>query len=244
MALRSIVIAALATSIVAAGIGVGAAADEVKKKEASSSTGDVAAAPPVYKLPKVGKPTGRVGGGRRGASSDLPQIYALVPDHVGYTTSEQPILYWYLSERAQGQLKFELTLIDERSVDPLIDEQFPAPETPGLQSIRLAEHGVKLRPGEEYQWSVSLVPDPTDHSKDIVSSGWIERVPEPAELPAKLAAAGPDRAALIYGEEGLWYDTVAVACDQMAQHPDDERFRQQLASLLTQVGLSDAAARP
>jgi hypothetical protein len=228
----------LATSLLA----VAAMAEEAEQRS-SSSTVDVAAAPPLYQLPKVGKPTGRVGGGRRGAVADLPDIYTLVPDHVGYTMSGSPTLYWYLSERATGPVKFELTLIDEKSIDPLVDRQFAAPATPGLQRIRLADFGVTLEPGEEYQWSISVVPDAEDRSKDLVSSGWIERVPEPEGFSERLAAAGPSGAAAVYGAEGLWYDLLAVTCEKLAQHPDDAGSRAQLAGLLAQVGLPESAAR-
>lgn len=235
MVARFAVIAFVAVAVAGAGL---AGAEESKKKDDADSK-----AKSVYKLPKVGKPTGRLGGGRRGVGGDFPQVYALVPDHVGYTASKQPALYWYMSEGSTGQVKFELTLIDETSIDPVVDERFAAPERPGLQRIDLAERGVELRPGEEYQWSIALVTDPSDRSKDVVSSGWIERVPEPEGLTDKLSAAGPEGAVSVYGEEGLWYDTLAAACDQMERKADDDS-REQLAGLLTQVGLPGEAAKP
>ena len=103
-------------------LGPAAGAQEAPGAAAGS---DVAASPPIYQLPKVGKPTGRVGGGRRGTGDGLPGLYAVVPDHVGYTTSRQPVLYWYLSDRVAGNVRLELTLIDEKSVDPLLDRQVP-----------------------------------------------------------------------------------------------------------------------
>ena len=146
-----------------------AAGEDAKSEQAQASAS-------IYQLPKVGKPTGRLGGGRRGQVTDVPQVYTLVPDHVGRTTSQQPVLYWYMSDGTVGDLKFELTLIDETSVDPLIDTGVARPPAPGLQRVDLADYGMNLAIGEEYQWSVVLVTDPDDRSKDIVSSGWIERV--------------------------------------------------------------------
>ena len=35
-----------------------------------------------------------------------PEIYTLVPDHVGYSASAQPVLYWYLSEKASSDVFF------------------------------------------------------------------------------------------------------------------------------------------
>lgn len=204
----------------------------------------VAASSSVYQLPKVGKPTGRVGGGRRGIGADTPDVYVLVPDHVGTTASRQPTLFWFMSDGATGELKFELTLIDESSVDPVIDSDFPTPAKPGVQRIDLAEHGVSLSPGEEYQWSIALVTDSEERSKDVVSSGWIELLAETGDLEARVAQAGPAGAAAVYGAEGLWYDTLRAAIEQVQRSPSDAASREQLAGLLAGAGLPDEAAAP
>lgn len=210
-------------------------------QSAQEGSADVSSAPPLYQLPKVGKPTGRVGGGRRGGIASMPEVYTLVPDHVGYSTSRQPVLYWYLSEKARGDVIFELTLIDESSIEPLVDRRFSPPAGPGVQRVDLAELGVTLEPGEEYQWSISLVPDPKDRSKDVVSSGWVEVVPPPEGLAERVAAAGPGGAAAIYGEAGLWYDTLDATLSQADR--GDAKARSQLAGLLKQVGLPEEAAK-
>jgi hypothetical protein len=233
----------LLLTLLALGIGVSGSARAEEAGGPAAGAG-VAASPPIYQLPKVGKPTGRVGGGRRGSGDALPGLYAVVPDHVGYTTSRQPVLYWYLSERVNGNVHLELTLIDEKSVDPLLDRQFPAPAQPGLQAIRLADYGVSLEPGQEYQWSVSLVPDTSDRSKDVVSSGWIEVVTAPDDLDAKLAAAGENGAPEVYGAAGLWYDTLAASAARLERDPANPRYRGELDRLLAEVGLPEPISRP
>ena len=45
----------------------------------------------------------------------------------------------------------------------------------GIQAVRLAEHGVKLLPGTNYHWFVSLVLDPERRSKDFTVGAWIAR---------------------------------------------------------------------
>jgi hypothetical protein len=236
MLIRFSMVSILVAGLGSAGLALAAADDGQPDTSVASAS--------VYQLPKVGKPTGRLGGGRRGVATDAPEVYALVPDHVGYTASQQPALFWFMSEGAAGELKFELTLIDESSIDPVIDSGFAMPKTPGLQRIDLAKHGVSLAAGEEYQWSIALVTDDSDRSKDIVSSGWIERVPASSELAARVTQAGPSGAAAVYGAEGLWYDTLEAAFDQMQRSPADSDSRQQLAGMLTGVGLPDEAARP
>jgi hypothetical protein len=62
-------------------------------------------------------------------------------------------------------------------------------------------------------------------------------------MQARLAAAGPDGAASVYGAAGLWYDTLDATCERVREHPDTPAYRQQLSALLEQVGLPPDAAR-
>jgi hypothetical protein len=190
-----------------------------------------------YQLPSVGKPRRRIGGGRRGPGDPLPELWALVPDHVGLTTSAAPSLFWYISNDARGYVVFELTLIDEASVAPLVDVRVPAPARGGIQRVNLAEHGVALKPGQEYQWSLALVVDPAQRSRDLVATGWIERVPEPDDLAARLAASDPAGRANVYAGAGLWYDALGALADEEARRPGDPEPRRQRNALLGQVGL-------
>jgi hypothetical protein len=63
---------------------------------------------PVYNPPSRGAPGGRVGGGTRGGGQrDVFVLSVLAPDHSGFTTSEQPSLYWFISNSTS--LPIELT---------------------------------------------------------------------------------------------------------------------------------------
>jgi hypothetical protein len=191
----------------------------------------------LYKLPAVGKPRRRIGGGRRGAGDPLPEVFALVPDHVALTSSEQPSLFWYISDASGVDAVFELTVIHEGAIDPVVDVRLPAPAAKGVQCVDLGAHGVRLRAGEEYQWSLALVVDPEQRSRDLVATGWIERVAPPDALSAKLAAAGESGAASVYAESGLWYDALAAIWSFAERRPGDAEPQRQLDALLSQVGL-------
>jgi hypothetical protein len=185
----------------------------------------------------VGKPRRRIGGGRRGPGDPLPEIWALVPDHVGLTTSPAPSLFWYVSGGAGEDAVFELTVVDEASVEPVVEARVPAPARAGLQRVDLADHGVSLSPGREYHWSLALVVDPARRSRDLVTTGWIERIAEPADLAAKLAASDPAARAAVYAGAGLWYDALAALADEESARPDDPEPARQRNALLAQVGL-------
>jgi hypothetical protein len=223
--------------------GAGRASAAPAPSDAEAGLPAVSSRPPLYQLPKVGKPRGRIGGGRRGPIEGVAELHALAPDHVGQTTSAQPILYWYLAEPAAEGVAFEITLIDATSIDPLLDRRLARPGQTGLQRVALSELGISLEPGQEYQWSIAAVPDPEDHAKDVVASGWIERVPAPDDIEARLAAAGPGGAAAVYGAEGLWYDMLDAAFERVRANPDALAYREDLLRVLEQAGLPGEAAR-
>lgn len=194
---------------------------------------------PVYKPPLRGAPGGRVGGGSRGTENELPWLAVLAPDHVGLTTQEQPSLYWYLSKPTTYPL--EVTLIEAQAVRPLLETRINAPTQPGVQRVRLADHGLRLLPGRSYRWFVTLVIDPANRSKDIIAGGALERTSPPAPLPARLDQAGRTEAPQAYAEAGLWYDAISALSDLIDTAPKDPALREQRASLLEQVGLVEVA---
>src|SRR5262245_5663919 len=156
------------------------------ESQPKASTSTVAAVP-IYTPPLRGAPGGRVGGGTRGSGREVFVLTVLAPDHSALPISEQPSLYWHISNATS--LPIELTALDLRTTRPILETRLPAPVTPGVHRIRLADHGVRLEPGVPYRWFVTIVPDSDRRSKDILAGGAIERVEPPAGLPAKLAQA-------------------------------------------------------
>jgi hypothetical protein len=195
---------------------------------------------PVYTPPPRGAPGGRVGGSTRGIGTP-PTLSVLAPDHTGLTTQEQPSLYWYLSKPTTYPV--ELTIIDNRAIQPLLERRLSGSLQPGVQRVRLADYGVRLSLGVPYRWFVALVVDPDNRSRDIIAGGAIERIAQPTELRAKLARAGKTRAPYIYAEAGLWYDALSAISDLIDAAPNDPALRQQRASLLEQVDLQGIAER-
>jgi len=192
-----------------------------------------------YRPPLRGAPARRVGGSSRGSKTALPAVSVLAPDHVGLTVSEQPTLYWFISKPTA--VRVELTLIDSDGARPLVEAAVKG-DAPGIHRLDLAQHGVRLKPDIEYQWSVSLVPNPDERSNDTISTGVVKRIMAPPELAAKLGAAGKDAQAAVYAQQGIWYDALAGFSEMIAARPDDGRLRAQRARILEQAGLADAAA--
>lgn len=198
-------------------------------------------APPALKFRPMtmGSPSVRVTGGSRGTGDNTLLLDALVPDEVGLTTQEQPSLFWFQSKPSKAKL--ELTVLQQKNAKPLMRFHLDHADKAGIHRVRLAEHGVKLKPGMEYQWVVALVNDPENRSKDLVASGVIKRVEPSPELTAKLSKSNPNMNAAAYADSGIWYDALTSISDEIAARPQDPSLRKARAELLRQVGLKAAS---
>ena len=191
-------------------------------------------------LPQTsGEASVRVTGGSRGTGPETIALDVLAPDEIGITTQEQPSLFWFQSKPANA--RFELTLLQDNKVKPLVDVQVDRAAKAGVQRLKLADQGVKLAPGVEYQWVVALITDPDNRSKDLVASGVIKRTEPSSDLKEKIGKADSASLPGVYAEAGVWYDALSVLSDQIDAHPDDQALRQTRAELLRQVGLKTAA---
>jgi len=171
---------------------------------------------------------------------------ALAPvTRTGRTSHAQPVLYWQLSTPTPCQIDF--TLIDETSIEPLLEIPLSTPDRPvsaSVQQVRLADHGIQLSPGVRYRWFVAIILDPAARSKDTVVSGTIERV-EPSQALrdqlTQVAQAEPARVPTLYAEAGLWYDALMLLADMIQAAPQDSRLQQQRTAVLEQEGLGQLA---
>ncbi len=195
---------------------------------------------PVYKPHGAIAPRARIFGATRGRVDGEPAVLALVPDHVGYTTSRQPTLFWYLSKTTSRPIT--LTLIDTRSIKPILHVKLGQPAQSGVQMIKLKDYSLSLEEAVQYRWFVSLVVDPDSPSRDVVTGGVIEYL-DPKLVSLDEASACQDRQDKVcrYAEAGLWYDALAAASEQITAAPKDKLLRKKRASLLQQVDLNEPA---
>jgi hypothetical protein len=198
----------------------------------------------VYVPPMRGAPSVRVTGASRSTRGGVEtQVFlcALAPEHTGWTTQESPSLFWYQSEPANA--KFELTLLDgeKAKAKPLLFLTMSASEMSGIQRVRLKDHNIKLEPNVEYQWIVAIVVSNDARSCDIVSSAWIKRVGATEKLQAQLKSANQEQKAIIYANQGLWYDALETLSDEIDTKPKENGFREMRCDLLRQVGLKAAS---
>jgi hypothetical protein len=184
-----------------------------------------------------GLPGGRVGGGTRGDETTF-SLSVLAPNHTGLTLQDQPVLYWYLSQRVSSPLEFALT---DDGIKPLIETRLIPPFEPGIHGLKLEDYGGKLVPGKRYRWFVALVVDADRRSRDILAGGTIERVESIEGLAPSIAQASPSQIPFIYAEAGLWYDAIEAISNLIQASPNNSTLRKQRASLLEQSGLAEIA---
>jgi Domain of Unknown Function (DUF928) len=195
---------------------------------------------PIYTPPKKFTPRARVGGALRGTDGNDPEIVALVPDHVGLTVKQKPVLNWFLSKLTSYPLRF--TLIDSRIVKPVFEGPLPTPQQEGIQALDLKTLGLALEPEVQYRWYVSAIRNPDSPSQDIVAGGVIERCEFSTclvEMEVNLAC--DQQSVRQNAVRGFWYDAMACLCELIEAHPSDQLLRRQRAALLKQIGLHGVA---
>ena len=218
----------------ATGAGSGAA---VKQQQ------PVAASAPTYVPPRRGAPetARRVGGATRGwGEVQLPMVAVLAPEHTGLTIKSQPSLFWYMSDPTP--ILVEVTLIEEGAVKAAAELTIRNTNRSGIFRLDLTQHGVTLKPGVEYEWSVAMILDPEERSRDIIAQGFLERVEPPAAFAAQLATASKQELQYLYADGGFWYDAMEAVSDLIETDPANQAFRAQRSALLEQVRLPEVAA--
>ncbi len=188
-----------------------------------------------YIPPFRGAPTRRIGGGTRAPGVPNASLVVFASEATGLTIHAQPSLYWFLSKKTDRPIEFTLT--DPRAIQPVIRTILGGSHVADVHELSLAEHGVELKPGVQYEWAVALVNDPRRRSRDVVSSGTISRIVLAANMNNLIERLPETARAGFYARNGLWYDAIAAVSRAIASHPDDRSLREERDSLLRQVGL-------
>jgi hypothetical protein len=194
---------------------------------------------PHYRPLTPGAPKVRVDGRLRGADDALLTLTVLAPEHVGLTTQAQPCLYWYQSKASKA--RFELTIMERKGVNPLLEVGFQDATDDVIQCICLAKYNIELKTGVEYRWTVSMVVDPENRSKDVIASGMIKRVTPPETLTSRLAVASVEDRAYVYADEGMWYDSLDALSKLIDEKPGDKKLHEVRSVYFMQAGLPEAA---
>ena len=198
-----------------------------------------------FEPPKTDRPVQSSGGASRGSQCDLDAhnleipITPLLPTtQQGFTVASHPTLLVYVPQttatKALFALRDETEEYDYQTVLPISDRS-------GVISLQLPQSAPDLEIGKDYQWSLVLMCDNQLRPDSPVAQGYITRVKPEFQLNKQLQVANELESAALYGEAGIWYETVATLAKLKAAKPQDNKVSATWEQFLISVGLQDIA---
>lgn len=198
----------------------------------------------IFKAPEgLQAPGRRIAGGSRSpqeknCSLGQNPLTAIVPNsNIGLTTQANPTLFFYIP---QTSATLELVLRDQ---DKEYKQTYKSSEKGGIVSIPFNK---ALEVGKEYRWSLAIVCNPEQRSKDKFVQGAIKRVKTEPQLASKLATATPQERANLYAQAGIWQDSLASLAQSLSSNPSNAELKAEWQALLTSksVGLNNLVSEP
>ncbi|MEL6928716.1 MAG: DUF928 domain-containing protein [Cyanobacteria bacterium J06600_6] len=198
-----------------------------------------------FEPPQGTKPEQTVGGASRGEqcpSDSIEQNQPLTPllpmGSRSLTVESHPTLLVYVPNTSATQ-----ALLSVRDANEDYDYQttMSIGDRPGIVKLTLPEDAPALDVGREYQWSLILMCDNRLRPDSPVVQGDIMRVISERHLQNKLAQADLYESAAIYGDAGLWYDTLSSLAKLKTNNPKDINIASNWEGLLNSVGLENVA---
>lgn len=139
-------------------------------------------------------------------------------NHAGLALSAEPRLWWNLSQ--ETSFNIEVTVVDDREIDPIANIKLAGPFSAGLHQIDLAERGVSLKPNVEYRWFVSLIVDPDRPSRNPVAAGALRVLDSTDQRRNEAKEASPSERGHVLAKLGIWYDAYDFFASISKSHPE------------------------
>jgi len=173
--------------------------------------------------PGQGRPKGTAGGGSRPGQPLCLQrlgsrelLTAMAPTGtVGLTATATPTLWVYVPDTTARMLEF--SVFDEQQ-EGIYQTNIPI-RSSGLLKLTLPTQSINLRPGRAYAWTVALVCDPNQRSKDWLAEGFIQYQLPTAEMQERLSRASIAQQVTLYIQAGFWYEALNVYLQLQQMHP-------------------------
>src|SRR5919202_6983623 len=133
----------------------------------------------------IGKPTHVEGGGTRGTfgssclSPGKPLMALLPSSHFGATVAEYPSFFVYMPalspQRAPLPVEF---VLEDKSGNEIYKASFKTSGKPGIVTLTLPTQAglLPLEVGQDYKWSLSVICQSDDQSKDVTVGEWVRRI--------------------------------------------------------------------
>ena len=198
-----------------------------------------------FEPPKGTKPAQTVGGASRGEQcpldsreQDLPITPLLPTSSPSLTMESHPTLLVYIPETSATKALFSIRDANE---DYDYQTTMPIGDRAGIVSLTLPDNAPALDVDREYKWSLILMCDNKLRPDSPVVQGDVMRVTADSYVANKLAGANSIERAAIFGNAGVWYDTVSSLAQLKATNPKDSDIALNWEGLLYSVGLENIA---
>jgi Domain of Unknown Function (DUF928) len=169
---------------------------------------------------------------------------ALLPaTNQALTVSDRPTFFVYVPPTTAQEASFSLQ--DDRG-ELYYQTKVALPKNGGSISIPLPETASTLQVGKTYKWFFEIHCAAVQFDPDNpIIEGSVSRTSIDPALENQLSASQTalDKAQL-YGEAGIWYDTIGTLAQARQAQPQDPALAQNWQELLNSVGLDEIADRP
>jgi hypothetical protein len=195
--------------------------------------------------PKDNQPQATKGGATRGDRCALDEgtvsqpFTLLLPDtNYGLTTASHPTLLVNIPTTSAQSVFLALETENGEEVYQTI---LPIGTQSGIASLDLPPEAPALETGKNYKWSIALMCDRKLRPDSPIVQGYVKRVEAESALAKQLENATPIEMAALYGQAGIWYETVATLAKLRQAEPDNQQLVTAWNNLLNSVGLKEVA---
>lgn len=210
-------------------------------------------------LPGRGVPAATAGGASRGqcpaverGSSPLVALVpalempgAIAPEIEGLTVDPLPTFFFYIEGLGMQQVAFSLK--DEQNNDVYTTVLSLSEQSTGVIQVKLPPEVSPLKVGQTYRWSFGILceaQNPNVPLEVMFVTGAVQRIEPDSGLLQQLAQASPLEQAVLYAQNGIWFDSVKSLATLRQSQPDDPITLAKWQELLQSVKLEKLAAAP
>ena len=198
--------------------------------------------------PKDGQPDDSAGGASRGGGI-CPQdakvgspITPLMPaNRYGLTVADHPTFFVYVPQTSAQKALF---VLKDKNEDYYYHKTLSLPSTAGIISFTLPTDAPAIEIGKRYQWSFVMICGEAIRPDSPGVKGQIQRIEPNQGLLSQLKNLSPLERAALYGNNGIWYDTLTSLAQLRREQPGDSTLRANWEELLRSVGLGAIATKP
>lgn len=167
-----------------------------------------------------------------------PALTALSPpDSLGLTVAERPTFLIYVPKTSAESAEFSLR---DQASHGLYRTTVALKNTPSIISITLPEQATPLAIGQQYTWTFSVICDPTDRLTDQFVTAPIQRIDLNATRDLQISQAAVSDRPMLYQQDGLWYDAIALLLDLRRSQPQNASLTTAWRELLQSGGIDTA----